>query len=103
MANQIKARREKRISTSKLNKIMLPELERTPPPAIHGKDLRINYITQVRTEPQVFAVFCNFPNFIPDLHISDSWRTLSEGSSILKAPPFHLFSERKIKQLGGDA
>ncbi|MGA2296580.1 MAG: ribosome biogenesis GTPase Der [FCB group bacterium] len=66
IAKKIKERRGKRISTSKLNKIMLPELERTPPPAVHSKDLRINYITQVRTEPQVFAFFCNFPQLIPD-------------------------------------
>ena len=61
----IKKEREKRISTSKLNKILLPELEKTPPPAVQGKDLRINYITQVNTEPPVFAFCCNHPDLSP--------------------------------------
>lgn len=62
----IKERRSQRISTNKLNDLVLPELEKTPPPAVSGKDLRINYITQVSTEPPVFAFFCNFPELIPD-------------------------------------
>ncbi|MGB9913525.1 MAG: ribosome biogenesis GTPase Der, partial [Candidatus Kapaibacteriota bacterium] len=44
-AKQIKANRMQRIPTSQLNKDILPVLEKTPPPSIRGKDLRINYIT----------------------------------------------------------
>jgi len=65
-AKEIQKRRTLRISTSKLNKTMLPFLEKTPPPSVQGKDLRINYITQVGTEPPVFAFFCNHPKLIPD-------------------------------------
>jgi GTP-binding protein len=42
LAKDIKQRRTQRISTGKLNKEFLPELDRTPPPSIQGKDLRIN-------------------------------------------------------------
>jgi len=66
LAKKIKEKRCNRISTSNLNKTILPVLERTPPPAVHGKDLRINYITQTGTEPPVFAFFCNYPQLIPD-------------------------------------
>lgn len=55
-----------RIPTSQLNRDLLPELEKFPPPAVRGKDLRINYITQTKTKPPVFVFFCNFPNLIPD-------------------------------------
>jgi GTP-binding protein len=65
-AKEIKHNRMLRIQTSQLNKDILPELEKVPPPAIRGKDLRINYITQTKTEPPVFVFFCNFPDLIPD-------------------------------------
>jgi len=59
ICKDIKTRRESRITTHKLNEILLAEFEKTPPPAVKGRDLRINYITQVSTEPPVFAFFCN--------------------------------------------
>ena len=33
-----------KISTSKLNNILLPEIEKTPPPATKGKYIKIKYI-----------------------------------------------------------
>jgi len=68
LAKAIKEKRCTRISTANLNKTILPILERTPPPAVGGKDLRINYITQTGTEPPVFAFFCNYPQLIPDAY-----------------------------------
>jgi GTP-binding protein len=76
MGKEIKVRREARISTSKLNNTIIPELEKTPPPAIGGRDLRINYITQVSSEPPVFAFFCNFPDLIPDAYKRFMERTM---------------------------
>ncbi|MFN3305626.1 MAG: ribosome biogenesis GTPase Der [Candidatus Kapaibacteriota bacterium] len=64
-AKEIKANRMLRIPTSQINKEILPELEKVPPPAVKGRDLRINYITQTRTEPPVFVFFTNFPELIP--------------------------------------
>jgi GTP-binding protein len=58
--------RKKRLSTSALNDELLKEIEATPPPNVRGHDLRINYITQVKTEPPVFAFFSNFPDEIPE-------------------------------------
>ena len=66
LAKQIKERRNQRISTSEMNKVLLAQLEATPPPAVRGRDLRINYITQVKVEPPLFAFFCNHPELIPD-------------------------------------
>ncbi len=66
MAKDIDIRRKKRIKTSELNETLKPIFERTPPPAIRGHDLRINYITQTGTEPPIFAFFCNNPKLLPD-------------------------------------
>ncbi len=66
IANEIKVIRTERIKTSLLNSKMIPILEKTPPASVRGYDLRINYITQVNTEPPVFAFFCNQPKLIPE-------------------------------------
>jgi GTP-binding protein len=66
MSKEILERRKFRVKTAELNQMLLPVLDKTPPPAIKGRDLRINYITQVSNEPPVFAFFCNYPDQLPD-------------------------------------
>jgi len=56
--------RNRRISTSMLNQVMLPEIEAYPPPAIKGKYVRIKYITQLPTACPSFAFFCNLPQYV---------------------------------------
>ena len=55
-----------KISTSKLNEIMLKEIERNPPPAVRGKNIGIKYITQLPTHSVVFAFFCSYPKGISE-------------------------------------
>lgn len=66
MAKEIQERRTRRIQTHELNERLIEMLEKTPPPAVRGRDLRINYATQVKTEPPVFAFFLNHPDLLPD-------------------------------------
>ena len=47
--------------TNKLNNVLLPEIERRPPSSASGREIRINYITQIRTGPPLFAFFSNDP------------------------------------------
>ena len=54
----------KKIPTSKLNEVMLPEIENYPPPAWKGKYIKIKYITQLPTRSPSFAFFCNLPQYI---------------------------------------
>jgi GTP-binding protein len=56
--------RKRKISTSTLNKAMLPLIEKNPPPAVKGKYIKIKYITQLPTETPTFAFFCNHPRYI---------------------------------------
>ncbi|WP_299457794.1 ribosome biogenesis GTPase Der [uncultured Microscilla sp.] len=58
--------RNQKISTSELNKMMLPEIEHYPPPAIKGKYIRIKYVTQLPTYKPTFAFFCNLPQYIKE-------------------------------------
>lgn len=54
----------KKVPTSKLNDIILPLIERNPPPSIKGKMVQIKYITQVVARFPSFAFFCNLPQYI---------------------------------------
>ncbi|MFQ5584644.1 MAG: ribosome biogenesis GTPase Der, partial [Calditrichia bacterium] len=56
----------KKIRTSDLNKELLPVIEANSPPAAKGKEIKINYITQLKTAPPLIAFFCNHPDLIPE-------------------------------------
>ena len=58
--------RGQKISTSKLNDIMLPFIEKNPPPALKGKYIRIKYCTQLPVATPTFAFFANLPQYIKD-------------------------------------
>lgn len=55
---------KKKISTSKINDVMLKEIEKYPPPAVRGKYIKIKYITQLPGKSPAFAFFCNYPQHI---------------------------------------
>lgn len=65
-ALEVYKNRSKKIKTSELNEILLPIIERNPPPAYKGKYVKIKYITQLPTPQPQFAFFCNLPQYIRD-------------------------------------
>lgn len=65
-AQKVYENRAKKISTSKLNDILLPIIEKTPPPATKGKHIKIKYITQISASSPMFAFFCNLPQYIKE-------------------------------------
>jgi GTP-binding protein len=65
-AEKVWANYSNKISTSKLNDAMLPEIENYPPPAWKGKYLKIKYVTQLPTPSPSFAFFCNLPQYFRD-------------------------------------
>ena len=58
--------RKMRISTSKLNEVMLEVINQNPPPATKGKYIRIKFCTQLPTKTPTFAFFANLPQYIKD-------------------------------------
>lgn len=62
--DEVYQNKTKKISTSKLNEVMLREIENFPPPALKGKYIKIKYITQLPTQSPTFALFCNLPQYI---------------------------------------
>jgi len=64
MAMQVYENKQRKVPTSKLNEVLLPEIEKYPPPANKGKYIKIKYITQLPTKNPVIAFFCNLPQYI---------------------------------------
>lgn len=58
--------RKQRIPTARLNEFLEKTIEKYPPPAVKGKMVKINYITQLPTETPTFALFTNFPKYIKE-------------------------------------
>lgn len=63
---EVYERRSTRVPTSKLNEVMLPIIEATPPPATKGKYIKIKYVMQLPTAVPSFVFFANLPQWVKD-------------------------------------
>ena len=66
MAMEVYENRAKKIKTSRLNEVMLPVFEHTPPPANKGKYVKIKYCVQLPTPSPQFVFFCNLPQYVKE-------------------------------------
>lgn len=67
-ATEIYEEKKKRLTTSQLNTFFLPLIEQNSPPAVKGKEIKINYVTQIKSNPPMFSFFCNHPELIPEAY-----------------------------------
>ena len=66
-AKQVYLNRKIKIGTSKLNEVMLPIIEATPPPSIKGKYIKIKYVSQVPdTQIPTFVFYANLPQYVKE-------------------------------------
>jgi len=56
----------KRIPTNALNRWLDEVLAAHPPPAVSGRRLKLNYITQPKSRPPSFVLFCTRADAVPD-------------------------------------
>ncbi len=73
-AMEVFENRSRKIKTSQLNGLMLPSIERYPPPSHRGKFIKIKFITQLPLPYPAFAFFCNYPK-----HIKPSYKNYLEN------------------------
>ncbi|MCB1059674.1 MAG: ribosome biogenesis GTPase Der [Calditrichaeota bacterium] len=66
VAFRVYEERQKRISTGELNRFLEQLMERQPPPAVKGHDLRLSYITQADADPPTFILFSRWAKLIPE-------------------------------------
>ncbi len=59
--------RRNKVSTGKLNEVMLPIIEATPPPSIKGKYIKIKYCSQIpETRVPTFIFYANLPQYVKE-------------------------------------
>ena len=94
-AKQVYLNRKARIGTSKLNEVMLPIIEATPPPSTKGKYIKIKYCTQIPdTQIPSFVFYANLPQYVKEPYkrflenkIRENWQ--------LTGSPINIFIRRK--------
>jgi GTPase len=66
---EVDAERKKRISTSQVNSKLEELVARRQPPQAAGREVKLNYATQVETTPPMIAVFGNNPDLVQEHYI----------------------------------
>jgi GTP-binding protein len=66
-AKDVYLNRKVKIGTTKLNEVMLPIIEATPPPSIKGKYIKIKYCMQIPgTRVPSFVFYANLPQYVKE-------------------------------------
>ncbi len=92
----------KRISTSALNRWFEHAIDAHPPPAVSGRRLRLNYITQAKTRPPSFVLFCTRADALPDAYKRYLVNSLREAFE-LPGTPIRLTLREKDNPFKGRA
>ncbi|MBN1464993.1 ribosome biogenesis GTPase Der [candidate division KSB1 bacterium] len=64
MAIAVDEERRRTVTTAELNKFLAAAIAQHHPPAFGSKWVKINYVTQIKTKPPLFAFFTNEPKGI---------------------------------------
>ncbi len=75
-----------RVGTGELNRFLERALSQHPPPAVHGRRIRLRYITQPKARPPTFALFGNQLKALPDSYIRYLQNTLRETFDLYGTP-----------------
>ena len=59
----------RRVSTNPLNRWFEDAVSSHPPPAVSGRRLKLNYITQVKSRPPSFVLFCSRADAMPESYL----------------------------------
>ena len=94
-AKEVYLHRKIKIGTSKLNEVMLPIIEATPPPSIKGKYIKIKYVSQVPdTRIPTFVFYANLPQYIKE-HYNRFLENKMRDNWELTGTPINLFVRQK--------
>jgi GTP-binding protein len=59
----------KRVATTPLNRWLEGAIAAHPPPAVSGRRLKLNYMTQPKARPPSFVLFCTRADAVPDAYL----------------------------------
>jgi len=93
-ANEAFQNSRRRIATSKLNEVLLPIIESSPPPVFKGKYVKIKYVTQLPTKFPAFAFYCNSPQYVKEPYLRFMENTIRKHFDF-KGIPVQLYFRNK--------
>ncbi|WP_050627530.1 ribosome biogenesis GTPase Der [Bradyrhizobium viridifuturi] len=76
----------RRLPTSALNRWFEQAIQANPPPAVSGRRLKLNYITQVKARPPSFVLFCSRADAIPRSYLRYLINSLRETFDLPGTP-----------------
>jgi GTP-binding protein len=76
----------RRLPTSALNRWFEQAIQANPPPAVSGRRLKLNYITQVKARPPSFVLFCSRADAIPQSYLRYLTNSLRETFDLPGTP-----------------
>src|SRR5580704_15151548 len=76
----------KRVPTSALNRWFEGAVSANPPPAVSGRRLKLNYITQSKARPPSFVLFCSRADAVPQSYLRYLINSLREFFEIPGTP-----------------
>ena len=66
LATYVYMERCKSVPTPELNSYFQPIFSKTTPPAKWAKEIKINYVTQIKANPPLFAFYGNHPDLLTE-------------------------------------
>ncbi len=75
-----------RVSTSRVNQFLQNMVQSHPPPAVSGRRLKLRYMTQAKSRPPTFIVFCSRPDALPTSYLRYLTNGLRERFDIVGTP-----------------
>ena len=76
----------KRIPTASLNRWFEQAIDANPPPAVSGRRLKLNYITQTKARPPSFVLFCSRADAVPQSYLRYLINSLREQFELPGTP-----------------
>jgi GTP-binding protein len=76
----------KRVATSALNRWFEQAVAANPPPAVSGRRLKLNYITQTKARPPSFVLFCSRADAVPQSYLRYLTNSLREAFELPGTP-----------------
>jgi GTP-binding protein len=76
----------KRVPTSALNRWFEQAVQANPPPAVSGRRLKLNYITQTKARPPSFVLFCSRADAVPQSYLRYLTNSLREAFGLPGTP-----------------
>jgi GTP-binding protein len=76
----------KRVPTAALNRWFEQATSANPPPAVSGRRLKLNYITQTKARPPSFVLFCSRADAVPESYLRYLVNSLREAFELPGTP-----------------